>query len=127
MKVVQRWVIPDGYLPAASQGEQTSHESVCVLNLGESPAHLTLTLYYEDKPPQKGFHAECPGERCHHIRLDQIQDDAGRAIVRGVPYALLVESDVPLIVQHTRLDSSQPALALMTTLAHPLPPRPSVD
>lgn len=126
MNVVQRWVIPDGFLPVASQGDQVSHESVCVLNLGEVSAHITLTLYYEDIPPQKGFRAECLGQRCHHIRLDRIRDGAGHAIARGVPYALLVESDVPLIVQHTRLDSSQTALALMTTMAQPLPANASV-
>jgi len=36
------------------------------------------------------------------------------------PMALKVESDVAVVVQHTRLDTTQPALALMTTMAFPL-------
>ncbi|MDZ5804468.1 sensory rhodopsin transducer, partial [Stenotrophomonas maltophilia] len=35
-------------------------------------------------------------------------------------FATLVESDQPIIVQHTRLDSRQPANSIMTTIAHPL-------
>jgi hypothetical protein len=36
------------------------------------------------------------------------------------PMALMVESNVEVVVQHTRLDTTQPALALMTTMAYPL-------
>ena len=115
-----RWVIADGFLPATSQGDQVSHESVCVLNLSRVTAHLTLTLYYEDAPPQSGFHAQCPAERCHHIRLDRLRDQEGSPVPRGLAYAIVVESDVDVIVQHTRLDTSQQALALMTTMARPL-------
>jgi hypothetical protein len=32
-------------------------------------------------------------------------------------YASLIESDVPVVVQHTRLDSRQAENALMTTMA----------
>ena len=38
---------------------------------------------------------------------------------RDTDYASLIESDVPVVVQHTRLDSRQPELAIMTTLAYP--------
>jgi hypothetical protein len=116
-----RWVIADGYLPEASQGALISHESVCVLNLEAVDAHLELTLYFETAPPQSGYFCLCPSLRCHHIRLDALTNVKGQSIPRGRPYAIVVSSDVDLIVQHTRLDSSQPALALMTTMAHPLP------
>jgi hypothetical protein len=33
-------------------------------------------------------------------------------------YASVIESDVPIVVQHTRLDSRQAALALLTTIAY---------
>ena len=36
------------------------------------------------------------------------------------PMALMVESNVDVVVQHTRLDTTQPALALMTTMGFPL-------
>ena len=36
------------------------------------------------------------------------------------PFASLIESDVPIVVQHTRLDSRQAENALMTTIAYPI-------
>ena len=39
---------------------------------------------------------------------------------RGVPYALRVESSVAVTVQHSRMDTSQEALTLMTTMAYPV-------
>ena len=39
-------------------------------------------------------------------------------VPRGTDYACLVESSVPIVVQHTRLDSRQPANALLSTIAY---------
>lgn len=115
-----RWVIPDGFLPAESHGAQVSHESVCVLNLGSATATVRLTFFWEDEPPRRARPERVEAERTRHIRLDRITDEEGIPVPRGVPYALLVESDVPVIIQHTRLDTTQPALALMTAMAYPL-------
>jgi hypothetical protein len=38
--------------------------------------------------------------------------------VRGVPYAYAVESDEPIVLQHSRLDTSAGAYTLFTTIAH---------
>ncbi len=56
--------------------------------------------------------------RTHHIRLDRLISEDGREIPRGVPYAVLVESSVPVVVQYSRLDTAQSELALMTTMAY---------
>jgi hypothetical protein len=37
----------------------------------------------------------------------------------GTDYASVIRSDVPIVVQHTRLDSRQAELAIMTTMAWP--------
>jgi hypothetical protein len=36
---------------------------------------------------------------------------------RDTDYASLIESDVPIVVQHTRLDSRHPNIALLSTIA----------
>lgn len=113
------WVIPDGYLPARSTGELKSHESTCVLNLGQRQAVLSLAVYFEDREPLEGFRVVCPPRRTQHIRLDTLQNDRGQSIPAGVPFALKLESNAKVVVQHTRLDSTQAALALMTTMAFP--------
>ncbi|GGJ04953.1 hypothetical protein GCM10010885_12610 [Alicyclobacillus cellulosilyticus] len=115
----RKWLIPDGYLPERSTGELVSHEAVCVLNVHDEDAAIRLTFYFEDREPMSGFVVPCGARRTRHIRLDQLRDDAGRGLPRGVPYAIVVESDVPVVVQHSRMDTSQPALALFTTMAYP--------
>jgi hypothetical protein len=114
------WVIPDGYLPAESTGGLKSHESTCVLNLGTRPATIRLTAYFEDREPLKGFRVTCPARRTVHIRLDALKNPQGQSIPAGTPFALKVRSNAKVVVQHTRLDSTQPALALMTTMAFPI-------
>ena len=114
----QKWIIPDGFLQPKSNGDQISHEAVCVLNLGEKDADINLTFYFEDREPMDTFEAKCGAKRTHHIRLDKLKDQAGNQVPRDVPYAIEVTSSVPVIVQHSRLDTSQEALALFTTMAY---------
>ena len=112
------WFIPDGYMSDTVKGEFVSHEAVCVLNLSGETAHIDLTLYFEDCEPLRGFHATCDHERTHHIRLDKLKNPAGEEIPRDVPYAMLVESSTPIVVQYSRLDTAQAEMALMTTIAY---------
>ena len=114
------WVVPDCFLPPQSTGDMPSHESTCVLNLGTRVAKLKLTAYFEDRAPLTGLHAECPPQRTVHVRLNPLKNERGESIPTGVPFALKVESNVNVVVQHTRLDTTQPALALMTTMAYPV-------
>jgi hypothetical protein len=115
------WLIPDGYLPSKSQGEVPSHEAICVLNTGARDARLRITFYFEDRPPLREVEVVVPAERTRHVRTDQPEQLGGQVLPRGVPYAVRVQSDQPVVVQHSRLDTSATALALMTTLAHPVP------
>lgn len=113
------WMIPDCYLPEKSTGDLVSHESTCVLNLGPRAASLVFTAYFEDRAPIQGLRARCPSQRTMHVRVDALRNAKGQSIPKGVPFALVVESNIPVVVQHTRLDTTQPALALMTTMAFP--------
>ena len=112
------WLIPDGFMNPTKNGDFESHEAVCVLNLNDRTAHIRLTVYFEDADPLTGFTAECAPNRTHHIRLDWLRTPDGRAIPHGVPYAVRVQSDVPIVAQHSRMDVSQPAMTLMTTIPY---------
>ncbi|MGY4691033.1 sensory rhodopsin transducer [Salibacterium sp. K-3] len=114
----QKWIIPDGFLQPKSSGEQISHEAVCVLNLEEEPALIRLTFYFEDRAPMNTFTTKCSPKRTHHIRLDEMIDENGQEVPRDIPYAIEVNSSVPIVVQHSRLDTSQEPLALFTTMAY---------
>jgi len=114
------WLVPDCFLPAQSTGDLISHESACVLNVGSTPAAIKLTAYFEDREPMEGFEAACAARRTNHIRIASLKNPAGETIPTGTPFALKIESSVRIVVQYTRLDTTQPALALMTTMAYPL-------
>lgn len=114
------WLIPDTYLHSVSHGDQPSHESICVLNTSEEDAHLTLTLFFEDREAVTAFSSDCGARRTHHVRMDRLRGANGEEIPRDVPYAVLLESSVPVVVQYSRLDSSSETLALMTTIAYPV-------
>ncbi|MGH3086219.1 MAG: sensory rhodopsin transducer [Rubrobacteraceae bacterium] len=111
------WLIPDGFIPEESSGSQESHEAICVLNTSQRNARVSISIYFEDREPIKDVTVEVPAERARHIRTDGLE---GVEVARGVPYALRVESDVPVTVQHSRMDTTQPALSLMTAMAHPV-------
>jgi hypothetical protein len=111
------WLIPDGFIPEESSGSQESHEAICVLNTSTETARLALSFYFEDREPIKDVAVVVPPERTRHVRTNGVE---GATIPRGVPYAVRVESNVPVTVQHSRMDTTQPALALMTSMAYPV-------
>lgn len=112
------WAIGDGYMSDTQNGGFVSHEAVCVLNTSDKDAEINITVYFEDREPVGGFKAVCAARRTNHIRLDKIKNDKGEAMPLGVPYALLVESSVPVVVQHSRMDVTQAEMTLMTTIAY---------
>lgn len=113
------WVIPDGYIPPDSRGSLESHESICVLNTGQEEAVLDITIFFEDREPIENIKANVLGRRTKHIRTATLR--AGeQSIPSGVPYAITVSSNVPVIIQYSRLDTTQPELALMSVMAFPL-------
>lgn len=115
----KHWVIPDGYIPPSSSGELISHESICVLNCSSEEALIRCTIFFEDREPMEDIVVVVPGRRTKHIRTSSLQKD-GAPIPVGVPYAIEVRSDIPVIIQYSRLDATQPENALMSTMAYPL-------
>lgn len=114
----KEWIIPDGFMSDTKSDTYVSHEAVCVLNLNDSDANVEIEIYFEKEEPLLGFSAVCEAKRCNHIRLDKIASKDGIKIPHEVPYAIYVKSNVPIVVQHSRMDVSQPNMTLMTTIAY---------
>ena len=115
------WLIPDCYWPEiTTDGHYVSHEAICVMNTGDEEAVIRITLLYEDRDPVTGLVAKCGAQRTHHIRMDKLVDEKGQHIAMGVPYAALVESNVPIVAQYSRIDTTQVNETLATTMAFPL-------
>jgi hypothetical protein len=114
------WVIAEGYIPAQSTGSGRafeSHETACLLNAGDDEAHVEITIYFRDREPVGPYRAVVEARRTLHLRFNDLKDPA--PIPRDTDYASVIRSDVPIVVQHTRLDSRQAALALLSTVAFP--------
>jgi len=114
------WLIPDTYLNSVSKNQSPSHESVCVINTSVIDAKIKLTLFFEDREKRDDFESFCGAGKTHHIRLDKIRSKSGEPIPKDVPYAILLESNVQVVVQYSRLDTSAAEMALMTTIAYPV-------
>ncbi|UOF89626.1 hypothetical protein LSG31_17320 [Fodinisporobacter ferrooxydans] len=113
------WMIPDAYIPPQSSGSMESHESVCVLNCYAEDAYLKFNIYFEDRTPIENIQVVVKGKRTLHIRTSTLEKN-GVYIPKGTSYAIEVESNIPVIVQYSRLDTTQSENALMTTIAYPI-------
>lgn len=114
------WAIAEGYIPPDSTGpepQMLSHETACMLNPSDQDAHVTITVYFADRDPVGPYRVVVPARRTLHQRFNDLTDP--QPIPRGTDYASVIESDVPIVVQHTRLDSRQSANALLSTVAFP--------
>jgi hypothetical protein len=114
------WAIPEGYIPGRSSGpeDMESHESVCLLNTAGRDAAVELTVYFTDREPAGPYRLTVPAERTLHQWLNELEDP--EPIPPDTDYAMVLRSDVPIVVQHTRLDSRQPENALLSTVAFPV-------
>ncbi|HEY0833482.1 MAG TPA: sensory rhodopsin transducer [Azospirillum sp.] len=114
-----RWAIAEGYIPGWSHGpepEMESHETVCILNAGDEDALVRITVYFEDREPAGPYVHTVPARRTRHLRFNEMTDP--EPVPRETPFASLIESDRPVVVQHTRLDSRQAENALLSTIAY---------
>jgi len=114
----RRWAIAEGYIPGRSHGpspEMESHEACCILNAGGAPANIAITIFFEDREPAGPYRLVVDPQRTRHLRFNSLTEP--EPVPKDTPYASVIESDVPVVVQHTRLDSRQAENALMTTIA----------
>ncbi|SEN06649.1 hypothetical protein SAMN05216388_1001285 [Halorientalis persicus] len=113
-----QWAIPEGYIPETSHGplELESHETICLLNATDDDAHVEVTVYFEDREPVGPYEVTVPAERTTHVQFNEFE---APEIPRGVAFASVIESDRPVVCQHTRLDSRQAENALLSTVAYP--------
>jgi hypothetical protein len=116
----KHWAIAEGYIPSWSHGpepEMTSHETVCLLNANNEEAHVEITIFFSDRDPVGPYKVTVPARRTLHLRFNNLTDP--EPVPRGVDYASTIDSDLPIVAQHTRLDSRQAESALISTIAFP--------
>ena len=115
----RRWAIAEGYIPSKSSfsnWELISHETACILNAGTREARIRITIFFADREPIGPYLIAVAPYRTLHLRFNDLDDP--QPIPRDTDYASVFESDVPIILQHTRLDSRHAEVALLSTIAY---------
>lgn len=119
MNGAKTWCFPDGYLPEKTgQGSMEAHEALMLLNCGKNPANVKLDLYFEDRDPVKDIPVIVGAERVKTLRLDNPDDIGGFEIPALTQYSIRVRSDVDIVVQFGRLDTTQNNMAYYVGVGH---------
>ena len=114
----KRWAIPEGYIPSESISTDRallSHETACILNAGDDDAHITLTIFFTNREPVN-YRFTVGARRTVHLRFNDLKDP--EPVPLDTDYSSVFESDVPITVQHTRLDSRRAEISLLSTIAY---------
>ena len=115
----KEWLFADGYLPEKKgPGGMEAHEALMLFNPGTTPAQVRLDLFFEDKPPIKDIPVAVGAERVHTVRMDHANELGGVVVPPLTQYALRVRSDVPIVVQFGRLDTTQANMAYYVGVGH---------
>jgi hypothetical protein len=113
------WVIPEGCIPSQSPGPtsaMSNHEMACLLNAGDEDAHVRVTIYFVNREPSGPYHVFVPARRTLHLRFNDLAKP--EPIPRDTSYSSVIESDTPIVVQHTRLDARQAEETPSSTIAY---------
>jgi hypothetical protein len=113
------WAIAEGYIPSQSSFSEpalASHETACILNAGDRDAQVRITIYFANREPIGPYRVTVAARRTLHLKFNDLTDPA--TIPRDTDYASVFEADVPIIVQHTRLDSRRAEVSLLSTIAY---------
>jgi len=114
----KRWAIAEGYIPSESSFPDRaliSHETACILNATGHDAHVTITIFFANREPVGPYRLTVAARRTLHLRFNDLDDP--QPVPRDTDYASIFESDVPIVVQHTRMDSRHAEIALLSTMA----------
>lgn len=116
----KRWAIAEGYIPSQSSFSDPaliSHETACILNTGNANANVRITVFFADHEPVGPYFITVAARRTLHLRFNDLHDP--EPIPRDTAYSTVIEADVPVVVQHTRLDSRRAEVSLLSTIAYP--------
>jgi hypothetical protein len=115
----RRWAIAEGYIPSQSSFSDKaliSHETACILNAGDQQAHVNITLFFAAREPVGPYRVTIAPRRTLHLRFNDLKEPA--PVPRDTDFSSVFEADVPIVVQHTRLDSRHAEISLLSTTAY---------
>ncbi|RYZ89636.1 MAG: sensory rhodopsin transducer [Proteobacteria bacterium] len=95
------WVIAERLLSETENTDGTevnSKETVWILNTSDEEAHLVLTIYFADKIPSGPYYIAVESQRTRQLNFNDLY--VPEPIPRDSDFACVIESDVPVVIQH---------------------------
>lgn len=118
MQGSKRWFFPDGDRPPLGDSLMKGHESYVLLNPNSQDAQVRFTLFFEDQDPITGIEMTVPAQRVRCFQTHNADHFGEHVLPVSRQYAVMIESDVPVIAQYGRLDARQDNLAYYTTMGY---------
>ncbi len=97
------WIFPDAELPPTGVNLIPGHESVIITNVADETANITVTLLYTDREPVS-FAVQVAPRRVRCLRTNEEKDFGPYTAAEGEQYAIMLESDVPVVAQYGRAE-----------------------
>ena len=98
------WFFPDAELPPVGVNLIPGHESIIITNTGDEDAHIQITLIYTDKEPIDDIHVTVGARRVRCLRTNEEKDFGPYTAKFEEQYAIMLESDVPVVAQYGRAE-----------------------
>jgi hypothetical protein len=114
------WMVTGGHIPLRSTGREpefTSRDELSILNTNRGRACLSITIYYTDREPVGPYELVVKPRTTRRVRFNDLIFP--EALALGVDYAAMIRSDVPVVVQFTRLDSAASEKSWACGVAYP--------
>lgn len=80
----------------------TSHETACPPNTSGEQVAVEMTLLFPERDPVGPHWVSVPARRTAHVAFNALDDP--EPVSRDTDYAGVIESSVPIVVRHSRLD-----------------------
>ena len=97
------WIFPDAELPPVGENPIPGHESIIITNVSDQVANVKFTLLYTDKEPVS-FTTQVEAMRVRCLRTNQEKDFGIYTAKFEEQYAIMLESDVPVVAQYGRAE-----------------------
>lgn len=114
------WAFSAGRIPFRSNGKEPefiSHDKIAILNTSEEEAIVELLIFYEDESPVGTYEVKIKAKRLRKIRFNDLIDPAAMILERN--YSCFIQTNVPVVIQFSRMDTGANANAGMSSMAFP--------
>lgn len=113
------WAFSAGRIPFESTGKEPdfiSHDKISILNTSEERACIELFIFYEDEQPSAKYEVEVNAKRLKKVRFNDLIDPVAMRLERN--YSCYMKSNVPVVIQFSRMDSGGKNTAMMGSMAY---------